>query len=440
MPALNSFYANNNGGASTTSTTMQDGSCAVTIPALFAGRTYFVAARANFGGNDNAQVGEVRLFQVTGSVAIGLASGEGAGVSAAWGSGQFHGFFKITAGAGGDTFKLQHRNVTSSDTDFLGAMAILAVPLDQKTELDSFDNSVIVEAAPLVSGVDYYHSGTNSATAEVSSISNTWTTQRTVDFTAMEAGDYMVFISTEVLPGSGTASDGAMARFQIDAANINSLPDFKKEWETNEDRFCFAYSGKVTVTAGTHTFRIQVQNKNANAIVSAARSNIWAFKCSSFTKTASTVNTSGQSALTNTSYDATDFMTLVDVPTAMGANRAVFAYTNYSNSINNATLGQLGKTDGTAYVTDTGETQNNSGNSSDDDVIPTVAFSHENGSPSISRTHRLRSRVAAASTGTAGRNAGNTAGVHSNLLLWELAIPVLDVIETGGNSVVAFER
>lgn len=425
MPALNVQSAlAAGGGTSTTSTTFVDGTVLDLPGGIPSGVDYFIAYRANFGGNDAAQVGQVRLLQVTGSVELGLTGGEGIGNSNHWDTGQLQGFARVTTGAVSDNFSIQHRNVTSSDTNYLGSRAIVAIPIGQNSIIDEFDGSVIQEQVTLTQDYDYFYSGTNSGTAEVSSVGNTWTTVRTVDFAINTAGDYRVFFSCEATLAGGSATDGAQCRFQIDASNIS--PEFVHEWEDDEDRPNFAWSKQVNLTAASHTFRVQVQNRNSSSIVSAYRSRIWAFRNATFAAGAYSTLTSGDSAITHTSYSDSEVVLDTSMTSKNPGRVVCFASVNlgYSGGV---ALAELKNAGGTERSVDAGRAYNDSGLDSGDDLMPTVLMMEDGTNRGEEPGYRVRHRLSAAGTGTIGRNAGNTANIENNLMIWHLFVEQHDV-------------
>lgn len=415
MPVLLTSDALITSSTSTTSTSLQD--CATSMQTSGIATDWFVAYRANFGGNDSSQVGEAICLHDDASVVLGTAAAESNGGGVHYDGGQLQGFARITT-SGLDTVKLQHRNITSSDTNYIGSRALMAIPLNQFFTDDGF-GGVQSEAATLTENADFFYSGTNSATAENTGIGNTWTTVRTVDFDLVSAGDYYVFFSVETTAAGGSATDGMQARFQI--AGTTQCAEFVREWEDDNDRPNFAYSDMVTLSAGTTTFRVQVQNRNANSIVSAYRSRIWAFRVESFLPGAAIVDASGDSAITHTAYSDSEIFLDLPYTTSTRSTNDVGFCTVVMGSSGVNTLAEIRAYNGIgARCVDSGYALNDSGLDSGDDLMPTVLFSVTNDDPTDAAGYKLRTRIGAAGTGTIGRNAGNSAGIRSNMFVWPL--------------------
>lgn len=433
--------------STTTSTSLVDASSNVTLVAEDTTTDFFVAYRGTFGGNDASQVGEAQC--ITGAATIlGLSTAESNGTGTSYGGGQLQGFARYTKPSGADTVKLQHRCVTSSDTNRLGAQGIIMIPLDQALIFD-VDLGVQQEHVPLIEGADFFYTGTNSATAVATSIGNTWTSvgpggATEPVFNIPSAGDYRVFFSVETTLTSGSTSDGHQARFQI--AGTTQGPEWVREWENNSDRINFGYTDQVALSAGATTFRIQVQNRNANSTLSAYRTRIWAFRAETFLAGATDVETTGDNAITHTSYsDSEIFLAASYTGTLVGGSPHVaFATVNLASSGTGIdTLVEIRDepaTGGTGRCLNSGFGYNDAGLDSGDDLMPTVVF--QTGSSGMGATdgHRVRTKISAAGTGTAGRNAGNTGGVRNNLFLWPMFVREQDLLPQDGGGVLATER
>lgn len=396
MPAITPIVAVQNTVQSTTSTTLVDAACETA--ALADGVDYCVIFRGNQGGNDTDQVGELALL--FGSDVIASCGGEGRGLSRNLDGNQTPGF-RLVTGDGSKTLKFQHRCLDASDTNFSGSMRIDAIPLTE-----------------LVAGEDYFHAGATAATLEVSGIGNTWTDARSqaFDFPG-PTQDWLVFFSTEVAVSvSGADADSASARFQIDGVTVGS--EYHQEWEDNRDWHGFAIADVVNLAAGSHTLRVQVQNRQAQNRVDARRSNFFAIRKDKFEQVVVTVNEAGVSSFNNATYDDTNaFLQTLFTP-HQSEHVLVIGYTVAGYSTTDvSTLELRNVTDGVSLVTDAGEYENDNGFDTGRDQIPTLLLGSENLTTLTERDYRVRYRELGGGTGAVGRNAANNAGIRSVLIV-----------------------
>lgn len=412
MPLLNVVSTESTTGSSTTGTSFVDANCTQSIPDLGTGLDYFCAYRTSFGGNDNAQVGALQAIH-SGAVGVyGEAAGEGAGGSANefWHTGHLQGFARLTVD-GTQTVKVQHKNITSSDTNYVGAQSIVLIPLNQHDVIDPVDGGFLTQETHLNENADYFYSGTNSATAEVSSVGSTWTTARTVDFSIQTAGEYYVFFSVEAAyNASGSTASATCARFQI--AGTTQSSEWQKEWEDDNDRNNFAYADRVTLSAGTTTFRIQVKNKGSATIINAYRGRIWAFRAESFGASALTVDSTGDAAITHTAYSDSEIF--LDTAYANYGSSFGIAVATFALGGAGQTVVEMRKSGSIGRCVDAGAFLNNV----TADIMPTVIWI----SAAIADSGNIRVRHRAAPiTGTIGRDALGTSGIRSNLFYWQLS-------------------
>lgn len=121
----------------TSEITLQPANCETA--ALSNGVKYLVIYCGNHGGYDTSAVSELVLEH--GSTVIARGVGEGRGLYFHWDTGQTSGYYIVT-GNGTDTLRFRFRCVTSSDTAYVGAMAIIAIPLTDLTENTGYFQSV----------------------------------------------------------------------------------------------------------------------------------------------------------------------------------------------------------------------------------------------------------------------------------------------------------
>lgn len=421
MPFMSALVDTPSGSTSTTSTSLVDAGCTVSV-ASGVQETFdiMVAYRANFGGNDNAQVGEAICLHTDSSVVLGQASAESNGGSVHYSGGQLQGFARVTVNAN-HNIKLRHRNITSSDTNFTGSRGIVGIYLAQPHDIfnDGVDDFDLPHVVTCVENSDFFYSGTNSASAETAAIGNTWTTVRTVDFTLPSAGNYRIFFSAEATMSGGSATDGAQCRFQIDGTTQGA--EWVREWEDDGDRPNFAYTDVVSLSAGSRTFRVQMQNRNPLSIVLPFRSRIWAFRADSFLAGSQDVETTGDSAVTHTTYSDSDIFMSTPYTAFLPTEQVLgFATLCMGSSGVNMLAEIVDLNGGTERCLDAGYALNDSGLGSDDDLMPTVLFQSSSVDPSDSAGFKVRTRIDVAGTGTAGRNAANSAGVRCNLQVWPM--------------------
>jgi len=222
MASITPIIATQDTEQSTSSSSPTDASC--TTSALANGVDYLVRYTANIGGDNTSTVPAIRL--VHGSDVLADVAAEGRGLSNHWDSCQCQGYAKVT-GNGTDTLKFQFWS-TDGNYCFAGAMAIVAIPLTDLTE-----NS------------DYWHSGTNSATYEVSGASTSWETLRSQAFTLPDAGDYLVLMSAEGQPSnSGNSNERMRLRWLVDSTylcptDVGGVGN-SEEWEDNVDTWDYS--------------------------------------------------------------------------------------------------------------------------------------------------------------------------------------------------------
>ena len=404
---------------STTSTTFVSTTCEST--ALADGVDYLVVGRAGVAGSDNAAQphgllefgdssdpgGELESIALT-NLEISSVGGQGNGGSAHYSANQIAALALVT-GDGSSTLFFSLKS-SASDTAYIGAMEIVAVPLTGLTPGADYlvDQVIEGESADFQTGI----SNTPVAIGGVVSIDVPGPTQ-----------DWIVLASLMTFwSGAATATDGRTAAFEIDGVQLGAT--WLEEYESGFDFGHYTWQSIQTLTAGSHTFELLAANRNANAAMGAHRHKVILLRKAALVQALELVDTTGTaSGLTNTAYDDTNsFLDQAITPGA--ADRWVLALASASggNSTSQSTLMELrDKTAGASLATDSGEAQNDFGIDSGSDQIPTQLVGAKQ--LSAETTWSVRYRVSGASTGNVGRTPDGSSGIRSSLILMELAIP-----------------
>lgn len=397
--------------STTTSTTFADFAGSATAAALINGHDYLVWYSCGFGFSNNGESPEVEMLQ--GSTVLALARGEGRADTKVGGSGTCSGVLKVT-GDGTNLLEMKHRLQNSGFT---------AVTSGSLVAMDLENGS-----ATFTPNVDYFFDGTSSATIEQNDLADTWTTIRTVNFTLPgPTQDWIYCMSVEGEPGAGTVLDAVMVRFQIDGTT-QGAGEYVKEWEANDDRTGFAYCDIANETAGSHTFRIQGRNRDTSANVDFYRSNIVAIKKSMFEQVKQTVDTAGSSGTLTVTGSTVTFLQTAYTPHQNEGVLAIASTTMaHSTDSTHAELHACLPAGGgcvfsSNLLNQSGINQNDDGLGSDDDLIPLLLVGTYPCSSGCIEQFEIRPYGDAAGTWTIGKNAGNTAGVRSNLILAGLTI------------------
>lgn len=399
----------------TTSTTLISANCTTAV--LPNGVDHFVFYCGNHGGNTASARGTLQLDH--GSTNIGLSHQEGLNVLHHTSQGQCFGGRMVT-GNGIDALNFKFSTV--SNTCQVGAMSIMALPL-----------------AALVEGQDYWFSGTNSASYEVSNAVSSWEDLREITFTVPVTGDYMVFPSAEGRPAEalGSVADRTRVRMSVDGtfileASTNSGVGYVSEWEDNAGVHNQAGVRVMNLTAGEHTMLIECASVSGfTARSDYRRSNIFILNMQSFDQYIQTQDTTGQ---TTTSSTFADFTGLNQSYTPNQNEHVLhLAYTVPSNSVNIPTSIEIrNSTNSTSHCVDAGEYNNDNGYADGErDMIPCIAMYSEQYSTLKAWRTRLRLRSGTA-LGAVGVSRGNIAGIESNFI--SLGLTLVDT--PGGNGTI----
>lgn len=380
----------------TTSTSYVDTSCETV--ALDNGVNYFVRYYGNVGSNNTSDVPKMRLLH--GAAVVGEVGAEGRGNSANNDSTQCQGYAYVT-GDGSSTLKFQF--MTSGNTAYVGAMIIAATPLTL-----------------LTSTSDYWYSGTDSASNEVTDASASWETLRSQAFTLPDAGNYLVLMSCEAQASSnGGTSDAHMTRFYVGSTELcptdSAGVGYLQEWEDDTDWDGISMATIVNLSSGSNTFTIECASRGS--LSNFRRSRIWVFRCASFTKIEQTQDTNGATTSSSSFVDFSGLDTTF-TPTQT-AYVMILSHVIMRLSTLYAAVGQLyNNSDSLAYRPDSGEYNNDYGFDSNADIVPTV-MTHC-GQYSTAKAWRTQYR-AESGTAAIGRNRNDDGGVESNMIFWELA-------------------
>lgn len=381
---------------STSSTTMVDANCETSV--LANGVDYLVIVCGNHGGSDTSCVSAAQIL--FGSTVIGYSASEGRGTALHADSTQLNGFKKVT-GNGTDTLKIQFQCITSSDTAYIGAMAIIAIPLDD-----------------LTLNTDYWFTGSNSSGWEQEDPSS-WTTLKTMSPT-LPADDYLILMSAEASSPTTTASDGYNIRGIADGSYIceteGSGYGWTEEPEDTNDVFNISWLTMETLSAGSRTFTIECNNIGS-AVCDFRRSNIWVFKKSSFAqilqnKFSTSINTSSSTYVDWTASD------LAINPTVQSYILALGYAVGMDSSFYSPLIELYNATETAEHRIDGGEYVNEYGTGGADRVATMLAHCGQYNTGSDTWRFRVRSP---GGTVYWGRNNPNTADIQSNLILWQLS-------------------
>ncbi len=394
MASITPITASQDTEQSTGSTSYVSANCETA--ALADGVVYFIAYRGNAGGSDTSAEPSLRLLH--GSTTIGEMRAEGRGLSNHWDSSQCSGYTVIT-GNGTDTLAFEMAAPLGSNTTFAGAMSIKAMPLTD-----------------LVLNSDYWFSGTDAATLEVTDATvDGWDTQRGLDFTLPDDGDYLVFMSHEAAPSDiGATANAALSRFRVGGTTIGS--EYLHEWEDNTDFSSVQIAQLVTgLSAGDVAFEIEVGSR-VDAEANFRRSRIVVFRAASFDQIVQTIDTSGQTTASTSMVDFTGLNT--DFTPNQEEYVMVLGHVVAGLSTTNAcTLQIRNNTDAANFNVDAGEYENDNGFDSARDQKPTLLVHTEQ--ISVLKNYRMQFR-AVAGTAAVGRNPDDTGGVRSSLIVWGL--------------------
>lgn len=385
---------------STSSTTPVDANCETS--ALSNGVDYLIIYTGNVGGGATSE--QPRMQLLFGSTVLGWVSGEGRGLDNHWDGAQCSGFRKVT-GNGTDTLKFQIWCGLSGDLTYAGAMAIIAIPLTELTE-----------------NTDYWFSGTNSGTDEVTDASTSWETWRSQAFTLPASGDYLVLMSGECQAenSGGGQADSWGARYYVDSTEIVPMDTgtgHNQEWEDDTDYDSVTVASLVlSLSSGSRTFKMECGSRGS-ATANFRRSNIFVIRKAAFDQIIQTRDTTG------TSTTSTSFVDFSGLNTTYTPNQqeyvVVMAHTVPGNSTTyTATTELLNDSDSTEHRVNSGEYNNDNGFDTERCGVPNL-LAHC-GQYSTAKNWKVRFRADAGGTAVIGRNRPNTGGVESNFIFWGL--------------------
>jgi hypothetical protein len=363
---------------------------------------YLVLYRGNCANNDAADSGQLRLRH--GTTVIAEMSSESQGVNHSGTGDQCQGVLKVT-GDGTSTLNFQFRNTDGiSDTAYAGSMSIVAIPLTS-----------------LVSGTDYFFSGTSSSTAEVTNAAvGSWTTLRTVDFTLPSTGDYIVIMSGEGFPSNaGDTGNALMVRYRVNGAEAfgPGETEFQKEWEANIDVYSFAFCGVENLTSGVKTFAIECMSRGT-AEADYRRSNIAVIRAGAFDQVKQVRDTTGA---TQTGATFVDFTGLNNTYTPNQTEDVVVLGAAVQRAQTNQCLSQL-LLGATARNVDAGAELNDHAATSDGDNMSTFWCTADLAVASA-KTYKVQYRNRSGANSTAiGKARNESTAAQSNLIVWGMTL------------------
>ena len=382
--------------------TPQSGSSALTVAnaetaPLANGVPYLVIYSGNHGGSDSSAVSELVLEFGTTVIARGV--GEGRGTSNHWDSGQTAGFY-LVVGDGTSTLRFRFRCVTSFDTCYAGSMAIIALPLDLLTE-----------------GEDYWYEVRNGDSWNVTNApTGSWTDLLTVPFNLPETGDYIVLMSGEGRSNNQDPVEAARMRFLANGSVLGS--DYHQEREDDRDSHNFMKAQVVSLPAGSQTFEVECRSRT-DPQADFRRARIVVLRAAAFDQVLQTSDTSGAQST------STSFVDFSGLDTTFTPNLpewvVVLANAVLGSSTQAATAELRDDTAGASYRVNGGEMENDVGFSSGRDQQPTL-LAHA-AQLAATSTWKVRYRADPSGTAVIGRNAANTAGIRSDLIVWGLSLP-----------------
>ncbi len=320
-----------------------------------------------------------------------------------------NGIVRVT-GNGSDTVKFTLKTGFGSVTSLIGAMGIVAVPLDRYTE-----------------DTDYFYSGTTSSAWELENPA-TWTTIRTETWT-MDAGDYLFLFAVEGGAPNGSIT-GASIRYRVGGTVLGVASD----WLNQGVAWCIAGTCAAHLVnipvGGSVTVDIQGVSTRADDWADFRRSHIFAIKSGLFESITSTQDTVGFNT-TNVAFDAFDALTTTVVPSVADTPYIVMATTNtYTKDANSQVTAAIrNQTDGSNYRIDgTGGTDREVGGAGTGGLYPCFLMHYEE----RSSTTEYRFMVKSSHGGdvTAGRDENDTGGAFSEMIIWnftsaaDAAVPI----------------
>lgn len=385
--------------------------CACETAALANGVEYLVIYRANSSNSSTFRHSDIQLLM--GATQVAEAGGEGFfRDTQAYGGKVLQGFCKVT-GNGTATLKFQHRINWDTETSWIDAQSIIAIPL---TELASDD---------------WYYSGVDAATLQLTDATfGAWQTVRTANFALTATSeDWLVLASVEGKPDSASGVDGCRTRFRVGGATVGS-----EYWYTAEDVVDWqgiAFAKVEAALSGTTAFAIEGRSAGITNLADYRRPRIFAIRKDAFDQMVSAVDTTG-SITSSTTY--VDFTALDTTYTPNQTEHVVAlsfgVYIADPSGGDTTVLQRLyNSTDATVFVDDAGTTGPGDDIGLDSDQQMLVLSATEQ--LAAAKTYKLQHRMITGGTSSAiGK--GNTVdsgaassqpGIYSGLIVWGLTTP-----------------
>lgn len=237
MPSIIPLSSFSNTEESSISATFEDTAVSIVGSSLLNGVEYLILYTVSSGTSDATTVAEQRVIFGSTTLAEGAERSSSSGTVNHCRGRALTGYFIIT-GNGIDTLKIQKRRAFATGTCFFGGFSLIAIPLDQLTE-----------------GEDYEQITQNADAAEVTFIAPGSADLITLTKTT-EADNYLVLASCEVDPKTG-GTLGCQTNVDIDGSNQKSIVDTFGLFLTG-DYSGWSYARIHNLTAGSHTFKIEV--------------------------------------------------------------------------------------------------------------------------------------------------------------------------------------
>ena len=386
----------------TTNTFVSISGC--TTPSLAAGVDYLAIYTANHAESTLNAASECRIM--FGAVKMGLSDCTPTALGSSpsgqhWEGSTLNGIALVT-GDGSSSLKLEFRADTTG-TAYVGAAAIVAIPLSDRFT----DNS------------DYfYDEGLNSDTDLVlnAPVFPTFTTILSSNFT-LAADDYIVIMSVEA-DGDVSTSRGGVVRFSINGQVYGSEYGYSS---TNSPPMyhCMAVAHVASLPVGGVTNFLIEGSSRILANADFRRPRIFAIRKSLFTRVANTTSTTGATTSATSFQDFTAVNTTI-TPTAVNSPIIVLGTSNTYTTVSTseATGAIRNQTDGIDYRDDAGFHNGLVGGIAANNAQSAIFFLHKEDRTATTE-YRMRFRSTAGSSVAMGRNADNTGGDLSELILWE---------------------
>jgi hypothetical protein len=330
----------------------------------------------------------------------------GAPLDTHYGGGLLSGIYKVT-GDGSSTVAFQARSQALINKTFIGAMAIVAIPLSDRFTENS----------------DYFFDGVNSDTFIVSNAAAypTFTTVQSTNFD-LEADDYIVIMSVDAATSNGSTA-GFVARFTINGQVYG--PEYggsNPPVTAQEGIRSIAVAHVVNIPlSGTINFLIEGCSRGA-AQADFRRPRVFAIRKSLFTQVISTKNSVGTTT-TNTAFQDFSGLNSTISPTNINSPIIVLGTSNvYTLDLDSTPTAAIrNQTAGIDYRDDSGFQNSNIGGTLASHGQTPLFLLHKEDRSSPTE-YRARFRSTNGDSVTIGRNVDNTGGDLSEMILWEYAL------------------